>query len=104
LTAFPVGHPLGIGTENSPKQREIPRPTSESYLTNSADCDPQRGNAAKLQILSTRDFDGAKRFAACTTAVMRRLKSESMYSRICYRYRYGFASHNALLTTQNLRK
>ena len=50
VAVFPIGHLLGIGTENSPKQqgREIPSPTSESYLTNSTDCDPQRDNAAKF--------------------------------------------------------
>ena len=53
VAVIPVRHPLGVELTGLPKPARwrVPSPTSESYLTNSADCDPQSDNAAKFRIL-----------------------------------------------------
>ena len=43
-----------LTVSSKPASGEIPSPTSESYLTNSANCDPQHDNAAKSRILHKR--------------------------------------------------
>ena len=97
VAVFSERHLLGVG-------REIPSPTSESYLTNLADCDPQRDNAAKFRILHKRLLSAIRFCGLRRCRSGKKVKIAIDLLAICCRHRYGFAGDIALLTNNTHRQ